>query len=122
MNPLLLWGGLFLVGYLANQQSAAFQADERKERKRLKRIATRRKQMVARTKGQALVATLVATKKLIEIVKAERRAAAQARDRLLWNTPGRDKAHELVVSLGRRLDDLYARKQRLYVDLNASQP
>ena len=43
-------------------------------------------------------------------------AAKEARNRLSWGSPNRERAHELVLLLTRRIDKVYRKQQSLRAD------
>ena len=114
MYPVLLFGAVLLVSYLFEGKSAALRDEAQRERRRLKSLKARRSRIVSEGRRHAIGLAIAAAKKMIAVVKRERRAAAEAQDRLRWGSEGRDRAHALVSELSGRLGRLYETRKKLY--------
>lgn len=116
MHPAIIFGAFVLVRHLLDQERQVVLREAESEKRRLDRVDAHRTKAAKETRKRAIGLAVVATKKMIAALKAERRAAAEARGRLPWGSPDRERAHELVLLLNQRIDTLYAKKQALHAD------
>jgi hypothetical protein len=109
MVPILAYATMALVGYLIEQKTEELRTAAEREKRQLRYLKARRARVRREARTLARGAAIAAANKMIEILKAERRTAAQARDQLLWGSEERNQAQELVVILSQRLDVLYSK-------------
>lgn len=110
---LLAYGAVLLLGYILDQRKHELRAEATRERDRMANLKDRKQKAEAQARRRATRIAITRTGEMISVLKAERRAAAQARDALLRRSEERQLAHELVRTLSRRLEKLYERKKRL---------
>jgi hypothetical protein len=114
MHPILAYGAMALITYLLEQKTTELRTSAEREKRRLKDLKARGSRARRKARNRAHIAALAAANKMIGVLKAERRAALRARDRLPGESKEHEAAQELVVILSQRLAALYEKKAEFH--------